>query len=47
MNRGAWWATIHGVTRVRHMTRDKGPLDKMYKMEVREFYSGQKIGKRG
>ena len=47
MNRGAWWATIHGVTRVRHMTRDKGTLNKMYKMEVREFYSGQKIGKRG
>ena len=29
------------------MTRDKGTLDKIYKMEVREFYSGQKIGKHG
>ena len=33
--------------RVRHMTRDKGPLDKIYKTEVREFYSDQKIGKHG
>ena len=29
------------------MTRDKGPLDKIYKTEVREFYSDQKIGKHG
>ena len=29
------------------MTRDKGTLDKIYKMEVRKFYSGQKIGKHG
>ena len=26
MDRGAWWATVHGVTRVRHNLATKLPL---------------------
>ena len=34
MDRGAWWATVHGITGVRHNLVTKPPQQKYWKEEV-------------
>ena len=34
MNRGAWWATVHGVPRVRHDLANRPPPHEMIKATV-------------
>ena len=45
MDRGAWWATVHGVTRIGHDWASKPPLDNSVEINIQWFHELKEMKK--